>query len=126
MSATLNESADLLTCEAVTDALDGDGCCDSLAAKLRAIAAPRPATVGELLATAPAGSIVEWLESDEWRRVDMRIGPGAVEYWCASDLRWRSDDGYLWPSAMRHRARLVAASEADADPNQRGPLPKGG
>lgn len=95
----------------------------ALVAKLRAIAArPSIGTVGELLATAPVGSIVEWCNySGEWQRLDMRNGPGAVEYWGFSD-GWRSDDGYLWPSSLRLPGRLVPVSEADRDPHERCPL----
>ena len=103
-------------------------CCppQRTAAGMAISARPTTGTVGELLATAPVGAIVEWQDGDEWRRVDKRYGPGAVDWWSPHDDRWISDDGYLWPFALCLPARLVPAAEADRDPNQRGPLPKGG
>ena len=99
-------------------------------------------TVGGLLATAPvdlsgpAGSrwtnAIEWVDGETW----FRIATGAsadgsptlvLSTWC--DGGWSYEDEnpmsidacvYALP------ARLVPAAEADADPNQRGALPKGG
>ena len=46
--------------------------CIAAAERIRAIAAPRVATVGELLATAPVGAIVEYLDADGdiWHQVE--------------------------------------------------------
>ena len=97
-----------------------------LATRLRAIAAPRVATVGELLATAPVGAIVECVDLD-----------GA--WWQISDkgLRWWRPEPVVAESAgwsrlalgmevsidrMRRPARLIPADQADASPESRGPI----
>ena len=99
------------------------------AAIARAIAEARqPATVGGLLATLdPHGDQVIEFDDGDIAPMQNALGPHiAHRMWC---------DGY-WPSEwedseVQHRwlampARLVPASEADADPATRGPLPKGG
>lgn len=91
---------------------------DEEIARLRAGAS----TVGAMVATAPVGTIVEWIDGDEWQRMDARRRLGAVEYWCAGDLRWRYDDSRLWTDTLRLPARLIPADQADADPNTRGPI----
>lgn len=119
--------------------------CDAYIALLAAISDDATAargTVGGLLATAPvdlsgpAGSrwtnAIEWVDGETW----FRIATGAsadgsptlvLSTWC--DGGWGYEDEnpmsidacvYALP------ARLVPAAEADADPSQRGPLPKGG
>ncbi len=91
--------------------------------------ASQPATVGGLLATAPVGSIVEWLDGDgDWNqavvRVDDRI-PCAMHRWRMAG-RWCQYGGF--DDAGRHlrlTARLVPAHLADADPASRGPIGEG-
>lgn len=93
----------------------------ALVVKLRAIATrPSTGTVGELLATAPLGSTVEWFHAG----------------WCQAQLharglrfRWLSDHGWnawvvgvIGSASFRLPARLVPADQADADPESRGPL----
>ena len=94
-----------------------------LATRLRAIAAPRVATVGELLATAP---VFEWFAGPDWWQA--RFTTAGVE------LRWRHPRALIWApwarrGSMKPRmgfaARTVPASEADRDPSTRGPIGEG-
>ena len=85
----------------------------------RAESPAAPATVGGLLATAPAGSVVEWMDDGSWYRYGDSLW---VDYWSTFEGRWLPDDGPVWPSILRLPARLVPASEADADPASRGPI----
>ncbi len=88
--------------------------------------ASKPATVGGLLATAPVGAIVEWLDGDgDWNQavalVDDRIPCAMHRWWMAG--RWCQYGGF--DDAGRHLrlpARLVPAHLADADPATRGPI----
>ena len=90
----------------------------------KTIAAPRVATVGELLATAPVGAIVECQVMRAFRQV--RANRAWFEQrWSASDGSW--SDWYslsyqIGQAAFRLPARLVPADQADADPSTRGPL----
>jgi len=95
-----------------------------LATRLRAIAAPRVATVGELLATAPVGAIVEYRADMCWcRSVAGQIH--RVAHWIAPHGVW-SGYGFLpGPLDLRLPARTVPASEADRDPATRGPIGEG-
>ncbi len=95
-----------------------------LATRLRAIAAPRVATVGELLGTAPIGEVVEMSDGSQFRWIDgMRTGTGRVEA-----RTWHSGAWSDWsPSViivyyLRAAARIVPASDADRDPSVRGPV----
>lgn len=91
-----------------------------------------PTTVGGLLATAPAGAIVEAKNAIQW--VQFRIAGGTEEsawrgWWWANGgewLEWQPVDNDLDVEGIRQPARLVAAAICDASPESRGPLPKGG
>lgn len=89
----------------------------------KTIAAPRVATVGELLATAP---VFEWFAGPDWWQA--RFTTAGVE------LRWRHPRALIWApwarrGSMKPRmgfaARTVPASEADRDPSTRGPIGEG-
>lgn len=90
----------------------------------KTIAAPRVATVGELLATAPVGSIVEFVDCAFWYQARVNVDDSVEWYETrrrhATDARWMPWRRGIPP--VRPSARLVPAAEADADPNQRGPL----
>jgi hypothetical protein len=96
-----------------------------LATKLRAIAAPRVTTVGELLATAPVGAIVEYLDADGdiWHQVEFNATMTAhrrrIDAWGG----WKLRDMPM--RELRQRARLVLADQADVDPSTRGPIGEG-
>jgi hypothetical protein len=96
-----------------------------LATRLRAIAAPRVATVGELLATAPVGAIVEYLDADGdiWHQVEFNATMTAhrrrIDAWGG----WKLRDMPM--RELRQRARLVPADQADLDPSTRGPIGEG-
>ena len=92
---------------------------DRARAEGRAESPAAPATVGGLLATAPAGSVVEWMDDGSWYRYSDSLW---VDYWSTFEGRWLPDDGPVWPSILRLPARLVPAAEADADPASRGPI----
>jgi len=87
--------------------------------------------VGKLLGS---HAIVEWYLAPDWYQA--RIAQHRTGTVKGADLRWRHENargwsswGQPWGRPGRHMdqpARLVPAAEADADPNQRGPLPKGG
>ena len=85
-------------------------------------------TVGGLLATAPVGSIVEFVDCAFWYQARVHVDDSVEWYETrrrhATDARWMPWKRGIPP--VRPSARLVPAAEADADPNQRGPLPKGG
>ena len=90
-------------------------------------------TVGGLLATACEGEIVEFDEGSWWMQITVF---GSIARWRVHDADdgWHPyvDDPSSWHCDefvafwLSKPARLVSAAEADADPNQRGPLPKGG
>ena len=89
-----------------------------------ALATAARGTVGGLLATAREGEIVEWRDELTWRQVrggEIRIRDIDGGTWGS----WWPTTGYLIDD-WRRPARRVPVAEADADPNQRGPLPKGG
>ena len=114
------------------------GCPDCLAELRRATAARE--TVGGLLATGTVRellggvTVVEWHAAPDWYQA--RIAQRATGTVAGAELRWRHESARNWSSwgqpwgwASQHMdqpARLVPAAEADADPSQRGPLPKGG
>lgn len=89
-------------------------------------------TVGGLLAAEPVGAIVECFDGDTWLQFCIFVDRSdrAVSgrwhdrrgRWC----RWSVGGRYHVGYSFALPARLVPAAEADADPNQRGPLPKGG
>lgn len=85
-------------------------------------------TVGGLLATAPVGSIVEFVDCAFWYQARVHVDDSVEWYETrrrhATDARWMPWKRGIPP--VRPSARLVPAAEAAADPNQRGPLPKGG
>lgn len=94
--------------------------------------ARQPATVGGLLATARAKfDAVEFMSRSgdgEWTQVNGALGKQYVRVW-TSGRKWidiDGDDALLTGDDYAQPARLVPATEADRDPNQRGPLPKGG
>lgn len=86
-----------------------------------------PATVGGLLATAPAGSIVEWRDAHaRWRqcRIGFELGDPV---WCDRawvGSRWRGWCAWMGVDvdAFVEPARLVPADQTDADPATRGPI----
>lgn len=90
--------------------------------------AATPSTVGGLLAAAPVGSIVEFVDCAFWYQARVHVDDSVEWYEMrrrhATDARWMPWKRGIPP--VRPSARLVPAAEADADPNQRGPLPKGG
>jgi hypothetical protein len=125
------------TIEAAADELDGSSVrkilFGPLAAKLRAIAAPRVATVGELLATARERGIVEFHEGSWWMQLTVF---GGIVRWRVHDVDdgWHPyiDDPSSWHCDefvafwMAKPARLIPASEADLDPSStRGPIGEG-
>ena len=81
-------------------------------------------TVGGLLATAPVGSIVEFVDCAFWYQARVNVDDSVEWYETrrrhATDARWMPWRRGIPP--VRPSARLVPAAEADADPNQRGPL----
>lgn len=85
---------------------------------------PATATLGELLATAPLGSFVEWHDPGEgggWFRVEVGH-PTSAKY--IGDLgRW-TGRGYTVNIAtdLRLPARLVPADQAELDPATRGEI----
>ena len=103
-----------------------------LATRLRAIAAPRVATVGELLATARERGIVEFHEGSWWMQLTVF---GGIVRWRVHDVDdgWHPyiDDPSSWHCDefvafwMAKPARLVPADQADADPSTRGPIGEG-
>ena len=99
--------------------------CLAAAERLRAIAAPRVATVGELLATAPVGSIVEYLDADGdiWHQVEFNATMTAHRRRIDSWDGWKLRDMPM--RELRQRARLVPADQADLDPSTRGPIGEG-
>lgn len=114
-------------------AMDRDEAADKLrAAFARAISDATAArgTVGGLLATAPVGSIVEWMAGEfrgqSWRRVVVGSDPVNVSCWLAVAERWSDYAVPIASSSFGMPARLAPAHLADLDPATRGPLPKGG
>ena len=107
-----------------------------LATRLRAIAAPRVATVGELLAKAPAGAIEFCASAEEsrlvWQVVICEGTYGASDstdcrFWNVDEWEeWRAIGDWRFPASnYRQPARIVPASEADRDPSTRGPIGEG-
>lgn len=96
--------------------------CLAAAERLRAIAAPRVATVGELLATAPVGSIVEYLDADGdiWHQVEFNATMTAHRRRIDSWDGWKLRDMPM--RELRQRARIVPADQADLNPSTRGDL----
>jgi hypothetical protein len=91
-----------------------------LATRLRAIAAPRVATVGELLATAP---VIEARTVFGWHQ--MRAN-GDQRAWSVKTSTW-SGWGEAFHAEVSFRestlpARLVPADQADLNPSTRGDL----
>jgi len=86
------------------DTLDFEGA-DHLAARVRAIVAPRAETVGELLATAPLGSVVEWT-SRRGTLIRARVGDaGLVSQFVRG--AWGPYAFALRTSDLRTAARIV-------------------
>ena len=88
-------------------------------------------TVGGLLATAPVGAIVEFVSPDGMYHQAVVAGGRLLSRRWQHALSHSPGDWTLYAfwldgAYLRLPARLVPAAEADADPNQRGPLPKGG
>ena len=102
-------------------------CCppQRTAAGMAISARPTTGTVGELLATAPVGAIVEYLDADGdiWHQVEFNATMTAhrrrIDAWGG----WKLRDMPM--RELRQRARLVPASEADRDPSTRGPIGEG-
>lgn len=95
------------------------------------VEASRPATVGGLLATACEGEIVEFVSPDGMYHQAVVAGGRLLSRRWQHALSHSPGDWTLYAfwldgAYLRLPARLVPAAEADADPNQRGPLPKGG
>ncbi|MBL0338298.1 MAG: hypothetical protein IPP67_03740 [Rhodospirillaceae bacterium] len=88
-------------------------------------ARPTTGTVGELLATAPVGAIVEYLDADGdiWHQVEFNATMTAhrrrIDAWGG----WKLRDMPM--RELRQRARLVPADQADLDPSTRGPIGEG-
>lgn len=104
---------------------------------IRAIAAPRVATVGELLGTAPIGAVVEslsrggWVEAVQYRpqETDPRY-PGTghtVEVRTFEDGAWSEwlRGAFNISYSVRLPARLVPLDDIDASPASRGPIGEG-
>ena len=95
-----------------------------LATRLRAIAAPRVATVGELLATAPVGAIVEFWHGATANQITTRVG-GIDRVWL---WRYRNPNGEWspWdyePPSPDDLAQVGAI--VPVDPSARGPIGEG-
>ena len=107
---------------------DPHGECRTAIARAISDATAAHGTVGGLLATAPVGSIVEFVDCAFWYQARVHVDDSVEWYETrrrhATDARWMPWKRGIPP--VRPSARLVPAAEADADPNQRGPLPKGG
>jgi hypothetical protein len=81
-------------------------------------AAPaKPPTVADLLRVLP---VMEWCDADGWCRQAM--GDGSSRCWWPDAARWSPWDGVVDEDNGPLPARLVPASEADADPATRGPI----
>mgnify|MGYP000258116272 CR=1 FL=1 len=95
-----------------------------LAAKLRAIASPRVATVGELLATAPVGITIWTATSGEAMRYMVIDGRGYCQYWSTGRRRW--SDAVLSHLDIGRPARWISLGDFDPrDPSTRGPIGEG-
>lgn len=95
----------------------------------RAESPAAPATVDELLATAPVGAIIECERDEPGKFAQIKIVPGRIwrrRSW--ADGAWWSwgDVSVLEIDVLKRRACLVPASEAEADPETRGPIVKKG
>lgn len=118
-----------MTGRAADDAVAVDVARNNLRAIItRAITEDRaaaPSTVGGLLATAPVGSIVEYLDADGdiWHQVEFNATMTAhrrrIDAWGG----WKLRDMPM--RELRQRARLVPADQADLDPSTRGPIGEG-
>ena len=100
------------------------GHCLAAAERIRAIAAPRVATVGELLATAPVGSIVEFWHGATANQITTRVG-GIDRVWL---WRYRNPNGEWspWdyePPSPDDLAQVGAI--VPVDPSTRGPIGEG-
>ena len=84
--------------------------------RAKAVAAPaKPPTVSDLLRELP---VVEWRDDAGWWR--QGAADNSSRWWWADLARWS-----LWGASVAdpdRPARLVPASEADADPATRGPI----
>lgn len=93
---------------------------DALAAKLRAIATPRTATVGELLATPPDGNaIVEYRIEPMWWQVGT---DGCVRWFGGAGWSEWHESMVMLMKAIGRGGRRVPAGQHDADPRSRGPI----
>lgn len=77
----------------------------------------KPPTVADLLRMLP---VTEWCDADGWCRQAM--GDGSSRCWRPDVARWSPWDGIVEEEEEALPARLVPASEADADPATRGPI----
>ena len=98
-----------------------------LVTRLRAIAAPRVATVGELLATIDDGHVIEFEDDPSGVPIQIDARGDAIGHRMFDDGYWcrelcTDEIAARW---MKSKARLVPASEADADPSTRGPIGEG-
>ncbi len=81
-------------------------------------AAPaKPPTVADLLRVLP---VVEWRDASGWWRQAM--ADGSSRCWRPDTARWSRWDGIVEEEEEALPARLIPASEADADPSTRGPI----
>ena len=101
--------------------------CLAAAERLRAIAAPRVATVGELLATIDDGHVIEFEDDPSGVPIQIDARGDAIGHRMFDDGYWcrelcTDEIAARW---MKSKARLVPASEADADPSTRGPIGEG-
>ena len=108
-------------------------CCppQRTAAGMAISARPTTGTVGELLAKACEGEIVEFVSPDGVHHQAVVAGGRLLSRRWQHALShspgdWTLHAFWLDGDYLRLPARLVPAAEADRDPNQRGPLPKGG
>ncbi len=100
--------------------------CVAAAERIRDAVAPRVATVGELLATAPHGFVIEFIDSLSGAPFQIDLRDEAVghrmycDWW---DREWCTDEiAVRW---LKLPARLVPIADIDASPESRGPIGEG-
>jgi len=108
--------------------IDGGAALRTAIARAISDATAARGTVGGLLATAPVGSVVEFVDCAFWYQARVYLDDSVEWYETrrrhATDARWMPWKRGIPP--VRPSARLVPADEADLDPSTRGPLSKGG
>jgi hypothetical protein len=106
------------------------GHCLAAAERIRAIAAPRVATVGELLAAAPVGVAIEYQKNGRWWQLFIDTRSVVRRVWSIHGRwgnEWAAD--YLLGEHNRGEfmlpARIVSLADRDAPPASRGPIGEG-